>query len=101
MTSLVGFPLPVLILSFITMWIAAQVGLLFRRKRKSLDEDAYQDFSLVVAATLTMLGLIIGFTFSMAMGRYDQRKNYEEAEANAIGTELVRAGLLPRADAAN
>jgi hypothetical protein len=32
-------------------------------------------------------GLIIGFTFSMAISRYDQRKDYEEAEANAIGTE--------------
>jgi hypothetical protein len=29
-----------------------------------------------------LLGLIIGFTFSMAVGRYDQRKNYEEEEAN-------------------
>ena len=36
----------------------------------------------------------------MATGRYDLRKNYEEAETNAIGTEYVRAGLLPSADAA-
>jgi hypothetical protein len=31
----------------------------------------------------------------MAFTRYDQRKNYEEAEANAIGTEFGRADLLP------
>jgi hypothetical protein len=55
----------------------------------------------VVAATLTLLGLIIGFSFSMASSRYDQRKNYEEAEANAIGTEYVRADLLPAGDRAN
>ncbi len=36
----------------------------------------------------------------MAISRYDQRKNYEEAEANAIGTEYVRADLLPDPDAA-
>ena len=36
----------------------------------------------------------------MAVSRYDTRKNYEEAEANAIGTEYVRADLLPSADAA-
>jgi hypothetical protein len=47
-----------------------------------------------------MLALIIAFTFSMAISRYDQRKNYEEEEANAIGTEYVRADLLPAADAA-
>jgi hypothetical protein len=49
---------------------------------------------------LTLLGLIIGFTFSMAVSRYDQRKNYEESEANAIGTEYLRAGLLSATDAA-
>ena len=31
----------------------------------------------------------------------DQRKDYEEAEANAVGTEYVRAELLPPDDAAN
>jgi hypothetical protein len=30
----------------------------------------------------------------MAVTRYDQRKKYEEAEANAIGTAYVRADLL-------
>ena len=37
----------------------------------------------------------------MATNRYDQRKNFEEGEANAIGTEILRADLLPPADAAN
>jgi hypothetical protein len=36
----------------------------------------------------------------MAINRYDLRKNYEESEANAIGTELARAELLPVVDAA-
>lgn len=54
---------------------------------------------MVQAATLTLLGLIIGFSFSMATGRYDQRKHYEEAEANAIGTEYVRTDLLQPAEA--
>ena len=35
----------------------------------------------------------------MATNRYDQRKNFEEAEANAIGTEWLRADLLTPADA--
>ena len=37
---------------------------------------------------------LIAFAFSMAVSRYDQRKNYEEQEANAIGTEYVRANQL-------
>ena len=72
----------------------------YLRSRRPLKDEEREDFSLVQGATLTLLGLIIGFSFSMAIGRYDQRKNYEEEEANAIGTEYVRAGLLPAADAA-
>src|SRR5215471_21788253 len=40
------------------------------------------------------------FSFSMAVSRYDQRKNYEEAEANAIGTAYLRVDLLSTEDAA-
>ena len=57
------------------------------------------DFGVILAATLTLLGLIIGFSFSMAISRYDQRKNLEEEEANAIGTEYLRVELLPAANA--
>ena len=66
----------------------------------SLAEDERSDFGVILAATLTLLGLIIGFSFSMATGRYDLRKTYEEAEANAIGTEYVRVDLLPEPDVA-
>jgi len=61
--------------------------------------DEREDFDTVLTATLTLMALIIGFTFSMAVSRFDQRKNYEEAEANAIGTEYLRADLLPPDDA--
>jgi len=62
--------------------------------------DFGDDLGVILAATLTLLALIIGFSFSMATTRYDQRKNYEEQEANAIGTEYLRADLLSPADAA-
>jgi hypothetical protein len=75
-------------------------GRLVRDKIKPLSENQHKDFDVVQAATLTLLALIIGFSFSMSITRYDQRKNYEEAEANAIGTEYVRADLLPTEDAA-
>jgi hypothetical protein len=100
MSTILRSPLLVLVASFVTMWISAQVGGYFRRRQTDIDEKSQQDRDMVVAATLTLLGLIIGFSFSMAIARYDQRKNYEEAEANAIGTEWVRADLLPASDAA-
>jgi hypothetical protein len=83
------------------MWFASRIGVFFRRRQTSLGDEALRDLDLIIAATLTLLGLIIGFSFSMATNRYDQRKSYEEAEANAIGTEYLRADLLPPADAAN
>jgi hypothetical protein len=91
-------PLIIFALAFTGLWLAAWLGASLRKK-KPLNSALQQDFSLILAATLTLLGLLIGFSFSMAASRYDQRKNYEEAEANAIGTEYVRADLLPAADA--
>jgi len=86
---LVLFPL-----SLLMLWLAARIGTSLRKWRP-LADDEREDFGFVQAATLTLLGLIIGFSFSMSISRYDQRKNYEEAEANAIGTEYFRAALLP------
>jgi hypothetical protein len=97
MVDLVRSPFIVLSLLFVLLCLSAQLGVFFRR-RKVLEEAVHQDLDLVTAATLTLLGLIIGFSFSMANTRYDQRKNYEEAEANAIGTEYLRTDLLPSAD---
>src|SRR5580692_12716791 len=87
------------LLSLFMLWLSAQFGASWRRRR-ALKEEEREDFAIVQAATLTLLGLIIGFSFSMATSRYDLRKTYEEAEANAIGTEYVRAGLVPGSNAA-
>ena len=99
MEKILDFPLLVLVISTVGLWLSAFAGALCREKFGPLTADERSDFGVVQGATLTLLGLLIGFTFSMAINRYEQRKNYEEAEANAIGTEYVRAGLLPAADA--
>ncbi len=100
MSNILDYPRFVFALSFIVLWCSTLLGVVVRKTRAPLDDDQRQDFAVVQSAILTLLSLLIGFTFSMALGRYDQRKNYEEAEANAIGTEYVRADLLPAADAA-
>lgn len=100
MPNLTNYPLLVFVVSFFGLTFSAWIGNAFHKWRNASEEAASEDFRIIQGATLTLLGLIIGFSFSMALNRYDQRKNYEEAEANAIGTEYVRAGLLPAADAA-
>jgi hypothetical protein len=93
-------PLFLFVVSFAVLALAARLGGIgFKRLRARLSQRD-DDFKIVQGATLTLLGLIIGFTFSMALNRYDQRKNLEEEEANAIGTQYLRADLLPAADAA-
>jgi hypothetical protein len=93
------FPFLVFFVSLVVLALSVWIGILLRN-REVIEEDLRKDLDIILAATLTLLGLIIGFSFSMAISRYDQRKNYEEGEANAIGTEYVRADLLPGPDAA-
>jgi len=100
MNNTMHYPLLVFVLSFFVLSLSALIGASFLMRQRKLEKDVREDFGVILAATLTLLGLIIGFSFSMAMSRYDQRKNYEAAEANAIGTEYVRADLLPASDAA-
>jgi hypothetical protein len=99
MLNTLDYPVAVLAFSLPTLWIAGWIGGSLRKKHGKLDENIHADFVFFLSSTLTLLGLIIGFTFSMAVNRYDQRKGYEEQEANAIGTEYARADLLPTADA--
>ena len=101
MIGIVDNPFLVFIVSLLAQWGAAYLGDLLRRTVKPVTSQARADLDTVLTATLTLLALIIGFTFSMAVSRYDLRKNYEEAEANAIGTEFLRADLLPAEDGAN
>jgi hypothetical protein len=84
-------PILVFVFSLSGLWISARFGAAFKKRQRDRENDVNDDFDILFGATLTLLALIIGFTFSMAVTRYDQRKNLEEQEANAIGTEYVRA----------
>jgi len=95
MYYLTDYPFVVLVVSLTALWGSAQAGVLLHKKLRPMEESERDDFNVVSAATMTLLGLIIGFSFAMAISRYDQRKNYEEEEANAIGTAYFRAGVLP------
>lgn len=49
----------------------------------------------VQGAVLGLLGLLLGFSFAMSVGRYDARRALVNEEANAIGTTWLRADFLP------
>jgi hypothetical protein len=93
--TILDLPFVLFIVTFPSLWLADRTGALIGSRRRALPESALSDYSVVTGATLTLLGLLIGFTFSMATTRYDLRKNLEEEEANAIGTEYIRLDFLP------
>src|SRR5215471_10933819 len=88
-------PFVIFLLAFVLQVIAAFAGDFFRKRSQRFKDGERHDFDTIRVATLTLLALIIGFTFSMSVTRYDLRKTLEEAEANAIGTEYLRTDLLP------
>jgi len=88
-------PFAVFALALVAQGIAVVAGDFIRKRAHRFRQGERHDFATVQAATLTLLALITGFSFSMAVSRYDQRKTLEEAEANAIGTEYLRTDLLP------
>jgi hypothetical protein len=96
---LLDHPLALCVVTLLLLWLAAWIGIVLQARRHDLPESVHGDYGTIVGATLTLLGLLIGFTFSMATTRYDLRKNLEEEEANAIGTEYARLDFLPAADA--
>jgi hypothetical protein len=100
MTLILDHPLFLFLGSFLLMWLAQWVGVAVRSDRHQLSEGMRSDYGVIVGATLTLLGLIIGFAFSMATTRYDLRRSLEEEEANAIGTEFTRVDFLPAEDSA-
>ena len=50
---------------------------------------------MLQAALLGLVGLILAFGLSLALGRYEDRRAASVDEANAIGTTYLRAQLIP------
>ena len=100
MAELVDRPGLLLAVSFAGFLVAALLGVVAQRIWRPVQAGDQNELTIVQTAALTLLGLIVGFSFSMAVSRYDQRKSLEEAEANAIGTEYARADLMPEGAAA-
>lgn len=99
LSMIVTHPLFLFIALLILMPLASGIGVYCLNRKGILDKETLKDFSIVQAATLTLLALLIGFSFSVAVNRYDQRKDCESEEANAIGTEYLRTDLLSAANA--
>jgi hypothetical protein len=100
MAAFVDHPAVLFLVLLVLLISAVAFGGAVVRRMVALTDKEREDFTVVQTSILTLLALLVGFSLSMAVGRYDQRKSLEEGEANAIGTEYVRADLGDAAVAA-
>lgn len=88
------------VLSGAIVLAAAECGHLIGRWWQRSHADAVSaDMLTLEGAALGLLALMIGFTFSMALNRFDVRLSGVGKEANAIATTALRARLLPEPQA--
>ncbi len=100
-----GMTLPwwgTLIATTLALMLAAEAGFrIAARSDAGLAAKQKSPVGVVVAAMLALLGLLLGFTFSMVDSRFDARRALVLADANAISTTFLRAEMVPTPHGAN
>ena len=74
---------------FPAMVVLLEAGRMLRRRR------ATEGSNSVEGAVFALFGLLLAFTFSGAISRYDQHRQLVTQETNDIGTAYLRLSLLP------
>jgi len=98
----VGF----IVITFVTalglgvgLWGSMEIGYrLGKRERRKHPSADFQGLGAIENAIYALLGLILAFTFTGALGRIDLRRQLIVNEANAIGTAYLLLDLLPNGD---
>lgn len=75
--------------------LAIEIGFRLGRRRAEREAaPAAANAGAIAGAMLGLLGLLLGFSFAGAAGRFLDRQDLIVTEANAIGTAYLRADLL-------
>ncbi len=94
------YPLLFFPLALVMLAVAGFAGSLLRARYA--EAVRLPSFNTVESSVLGLMALLLGFSFAMAVSRYDLRKSLEVEEANAIGTTWLRTAALdesPRTEA--
>lgn len=78
--------------------VAIEIGYRAGSRKRGMPEADRSLMNGIGAAMLGLLGLLLGFTLAMAVGRWDDRRVIIVSESNAIGTLLLQAGFLEEPD---
>src|SRR6185503_21194414 len=79
---------------FATVLGATAIGLFLGRYLRHRSEHLREPVGVLQAALLGLVGLVLAFGLSLAVGRYEARRTAVVDEANAIGTTYLRAQLI-------
>ncbi len=82
------------LLIFAVIFGVTLLGLLLGRYLRKHRETLREPFGVLQAALLGLVGLILAFGLTLAVGRYESRRAAVVDDANAIGTTYLRAQLL-------
>jgi len=83
------------IVIFVGMTCAAAIGYRLRSQgARDGGSDSGGEEGFMVSAVMGLLALLVGFTFSLAIDRYDTRRGRVLDDANAIGTAYLQTQLL-------
>lgn len=80
------------------MGLGVEAGFRFGRRWQLDATEAFKaHVGVILASTIGLLSLLLSFTFSWTLQRYEDRSEALVTEANAIGTTYLRTQLLPEA----
>jgi hypothetical protein len=89
-------PLLAGLILFALLIAAEEAGCRWRKRSLPGSESVEKgDIALILGAVLTLMSLMLGFTYMMSSDRYEARRQLVIEEANAIGTAYLRAQTLP------
>lgn len=81
---------------FVSMAVAIEIGYRLGNKPENQPSDSSKaQVSAIQSSLLGILALLLGFTFSQSLARYDARSNAVVEESNAIQAAFLKADLLP------
>ncbi len=99
MTEELLYSVPEWLIGLVTLVLliaSVEIGYWIGLKAKvEMTQPMKSQISTIQTAILTIFTFLLGFTFAMALSRFDNRKQMVVKESNAIGTAVLRSKLLP------
>ncbi|WP_413577739.1 hypothetical protein ACLVWU_04740 [Bdellovibrio sp. HCB290] len=86
-----------IVIMVVLLLVAVFIGTKFGQKFGKPDAN----YAVLPTSILGLLALLLGFTFSMSVSRFEDRQKLVLSEANAIGTTYLRTDFLPAPHAQN